>query len=244
MPFLLFLIVAGVAAYFFFQTPVGKGVIGEWIVRFFIGKTREKPGREQFVVNDVILQTEDGKTAQIDHILINSRGVFVIETKNYSGRIYGHENQLQWTQVLAYGKVKNKVYNPVKQNATHIYRLKETVGVKTPFYSMIVFVKGNTKWVESDKVVDLYGIKRFILSKPNHSLAVDEMRRIYDILVKVKHNKGVTKKEHVQNINKMLNGIDNNICPRCGGSLVVRKSQKGDFMGCYNYPKCKFTKKV
>lgn len=49
MPFLLFLIVAGVAAYFFFQAPVGKGVIGEWIVRFFIGKTSEKPGPDAVI---------------------------------------------------------------------------------------------------------------------------------------------------------------------------------------------------
>lgn len=70
------------------------------------------------------------------------------------------------------------------------------------------------------------------------------MKRIYDLLVNIKNDKCVTSKEHVQNINKMLNGIDNNVCPRCGGSLVLRKSQKGDFMGCNNYPQCKFTKKV
>ena len=60
----------------------------------------------------MLLQLDNGKTSQIDHIVINSEGVFVIETKNYAGRIYGNDNQLEWTQVLVYGKVKNKLkYN-------------------------------------------------------------------------------------------------------------------------------------
>ena len=36
--------------------------------------------------------------------------------------------------------------------------------------------------------------------------------------------------------------IDNNICPRCGGTLIERNGKYGAFMGCSNYPKCKFIK--
>lgn len=75
-----------------------------------------------------MIVSNNGNTTQIDHIVINPRGVFVIETKNYSGEIYGSENQREWTQVLAYGNVKNKLYNPLKQNATHVYNVKRIVG--------------------------------------------------------------------------------------------------------------------
>ena len=37
--------------------------------------------------------------------------------------------------------------------------------------------------------------------------------------------------------------VDNMICPKCGGNLVVRNGKYGSFIGCSNYPKCKFTKK-
>lgn len=87
------------------------GSEGERIVGRFIGETI--PGL-QYVINNLILEVEEGKTSQIDHIVINKRGIFVIETKNYSGMIYGTENQLEWTQVLNYGKVKNHFYNPIK----------------------------------------------------------------------------------------------------------------------------------
>lgn len=35
-----------------------------------------------------------------------------------------------------------------------------------------------------------------------------------------------------------------NICPYCKTELVARKGKYGDFYGCSNYPKCKFTKKM
>ena len=114
MPFLIALILIVAIAVAYLKTPKGRGWFGELCVKMVIGKN--KPG-VKYVLNDLELRISDEKTSQIDHILINKKGIFVIETKNYSGRIYGQENQLEWTQVLNYGKVKNKLYNPVKQNS-------------------------------------------------------------------------------------------------------------------------------
>ena len=124
MTFLFMLFILLVVT-FILRLPVVKGFWGELIVKIVIGKTSEKIGKEKFVINNFLMQLDTGKTSQTDHIVINSNGVFVIETKNYSGRIYGNDTQKEWTQVLNYGKVKNKFYNPVKQNASHIYHLKE-----------------------------------------------------------------------------------------------------------------------
>ncbi len=32
------------------------------------------------------------------------------------------------------------------------------------------------------------------------------------------------------------------VCPRCGGELVKRKGKFGEFFGCGNFPACRFTK--
>ena len=105
MPYIiLFIIIASIVV--FFRTPKGKGIYGEFKIKCKIGKT--KPNI-QYVFNNYKVVI-DGKSSQIDHIVVNKNGVFVIETKNYAGRIYGNDNQLEWTQVLAYGKVKNKFY--------------------------------------------------------------------------------------------------------------------------------------
>ena len=41
----------------------------------------------------------------------------------------------------------------------------------------------------------------------------------------------------------MCDKIARNICPRCGGKLVLRYGKYGQFYGCENYPNCKFVKK-
>ncbi len=33
------------------------------------------------------------------------------------------------------------------------------------------------------------------------------------------------------------------VCPECGGDLVIRKGKYGEFVACSNYPKCKYIKK-
>ena len=101
-------------------SPESKGERGENRVAKILGDTISG---EQYVINDLLFQDENGQSCQIDHIFINKFGIWVIETKNYTGNIYGQENQREWTQVLAYGNEKNKFYNPIKQNATHIYHL-------------------------------------------------------------------------------------------------------------------------
>ncbi|MBR2250389.1 MAG: NERD domain-containing protein [Prevotella sp.] len=51
------------------------------------------------VFNDVYLEIK-GRSSQIDHVVVSQYGVFIIETKNYSGAVYGSENAENWTQYL------------------------------------------------------------------------------------------------------------------------------------------------
>lgn len=231
MPFIIiFAILAIIAA--LLRTPKVRGMIGEFIVKKVAGKTKEG---EQYVINDLILE-HDGKSSQIDHIVINPRGVFVIETKNYSGRIYGSETQHEWTQVLAYGKVKNKLYNPLKQNATHIYNVKRVIG-DLPINSLVVFVQNNTKYITTPHVIPVRQLKKHLQTGEN-TLSVEKMKEVYDLLLINKSS--ISTNEHVKNIHIQQQEIRDGICPRCGGKLVLRKGKYGEFLGCSNYPKCKF----
>lgn len=221
------------------QTPRGKGWLGEQIVKIIIGKTKEN---EKYVINDLCLKISEDRTSQIDHVLINKKGIFVIETKNYSGRIYGNESQLEWTQVLNYGKVKNKLYNPVKQNKTHIYHISNILSERFTINSAVVFVQGNIQYIESRNVYDLKGLKRLI-GRGETVLSSDQMKKIYNELI-VANDQSISLREHVENIENMKQNIEDGICPRCGKKLVVRKGKTGEFLGCAGYPNCKFTKKI
>ncbi|MBD5474588.1 MAG: hypothetical protein HDR17_01160 [Lachnospiraceae bacterium] len=37
---------------------------------------------------------------------------------------------------------------------------------------------------------------------------------------------------------------DSAICPECGGKLHERRGPYGSFMGCSNYPKCRYNRKI
>jgi len=223
----------------FIRTPQGRGMVGELVVQIILGKTKEG---EKYVINNLML-VDNGKSSQIDHILINQNGVFVIETKNYSGRIYGNENQQEWTQVLSYGRIKNKLYNPIKQNATHIFRLKKLLPQETYISSVVVFVQNNTKYIQAQGVLNLMQLAEYIRANNGHTLTLNEMSNVYDLLLKAKTECAVTNEEHIAKIQLMKENIQNNICPRCGGNLVERNGKYGEFYGCENYPKCKFIKK-
>jgi hypothetical protein len=184
---------------------------------------------------------QENKTIQIDHILVCKKGVIVIETKNYSGTIYGTDNQSEWTQCLGYGKIKNTFYNPVKQNASHCYYIRSILDKNIPVISLVVFVDNNTKFIESSYTINLCDLKRFLYTLPD----VLSCEQIVECSYKINNNlhTEISNRQHIKNIKKMQKDIQHNICPRCGGSLVLNRSEYGDFWGCCNYPKCKFKKR-
>lgn len=237
MIFVVFLILCIFIVTIYFSSPKGKGKLGEFTVRRKIGKTLEG---KRYIFNDVYFN-EDGKSIQIDHILISTKGVIVLETKNYSGRIYGKENQQEWTQVLAYGKRKNKFYNPIKQNNTHCYYVNKIIGENTPTISLIVFIQNNTQYIDADNVIGVNVLKKKLKCLPN--IISDD--KVVEIANKIKNHISHThsNKEHIKKINKMKNQINNLICPRCNSKLVLRNGKYGEFYGCEKYPQCKFIKK-
>ncbi len=230
----LFILVFILSAYF--KSSKYRGKCGEKKVRRIIGKTIDG---EQYVINDLTLKHGE-MTSQIDHIVINRKGVFVIETKNRGGEIYGTEQQREWTQVLSYGRTKNTFYNPVKQNATHIYNVRQIIG-NLPVHSLVVFVQNNVQHIDSEHVIPLSKLK-YALAFGNDVLSSTQMENAYMKLLSQRAE--VSNKEHIRNIRKQQLDIEKGICPRCGGKLVLRNGKYGEFWGCSNYPKCTFKKRT
>ena len=98
------------------------------------------PEAEYTVFDDIMIPNASGTgTTQIDHVVVSPYGIFVIETKNYQGWIYGSEHAEKWTQNI-YGN-KHELFNPLLQNDTHIRALRKLLsGHKfLPFISIVTF---------------------------------------------------------------------------------------------------------
>jgi len=93
----LFWLIPAVLLIGLLKSPWAKGQIGELLVRLFAHWQLNKQTYRR--LHNVILNTPDG-TTQIDHVFLSPYGIFVLETKNMSGWIFGSEKQAQWTQKL------------------------------------------------------------------------------------------------------------------------------------------------
>ncbi|EAQ96911.2 Nuclease-related protein domain protein [Congregibacter litoralis KT71] len=103
-----------------------KGRVGEWAVQSKLGAGLDSS--TYTVLQDVTLPTARG-TTQIDHIVLSPFGIFVIETKNWSGALYGSLDQAKWTQAFGRGK-KVSVQNPFRQNYAHVKAVVRSVGIR------------------------------------------------------------------------------------------------------------------
>lgn len=115
--------------------PMLKGAVGEKTTADILAML--DPARYK-VMNDVFLGV-GGKTSQIDHVVVSDFGIFVIETKNYKGRISGDDNLEYWIQAF-WGK-KEKLYSPLRQNYSHTLALKHHLKnfPKVKYIPIIVF---------------------------------------------------------------------------------------------------------
>ena len=111
-----------------------KGKYGEYLIYKSLRSFEDTGGKFLF---NIYVPRENNKTTEIDLLIICSKGLFVVESKNYDGWIFGNETQKNWTQVIYDNK--NFFYNPIMQNALHIKCLKKLIGENVSMHSIIVF---------------------------------------------------------------------------------------------------------
>lgn len=238
-----------------------KGKYGEYLSYKLLSKYEEDGAKFLF---NCYLPKENGETTEVDLMMIHYSGIFVFESKNYSGWIFGSEYQKNWTQTLPSGRRAQKEHflNPVIQNKIHINNLIRQIGTNMPIHSIIVF---SDRCAFKDVKVDsdnIYVIHRYqlvkqvqdIILRKGVCLSKAEIDDIYQQLYGFTQVSDLVKLQHVENIRNSVN-VDSfsesqaGMCPRCGGTLVLRTAQRGvyagnQFYGCSNYPKCKYTKDI
>lgn len=223
-----------------------KGDIGELVAAKFLNNL---DASEYKVIHDIKINnpTKHTKTSQIDHLVVSKYGIFAVETKAYKGKIYGKEYSRNWTQYL--GNKKYDFMNPILQNYGHIKSLEAILDESYPdmkYFSIIAFsAEANLDAVE---VKDAKICKISQVGKLIEALSTEEIINSEDldnILEIIKENKSFqTDYGHTRDIKKIKKEnqakIKAGICPRCGGKLVEREGKYGKFIGCSNFPKCRF----
>lgn len=181
------------------DTPQSRGSFGEMITAS-IFNNRFFGDDEHYLVNNLIFETSDEKTHQIDHVLIYRKGIFCIESKNIDGLILGHPDIKMW-KVYINGPDPYDLYNPIMQNKGHIKVLSEFLENKYQINSIVVFDKGNKPKDCGDEAVNIQDLKDYIKNYPcEEELDSETMKEIFALLTDYKKGSNISIKEHIDNI--------------------------------------------
>ena len=220
--------------------PKLRGYMGE----FWVKKRLEKlPKGKYITLNDIMIEDENG-THQIDHIVISNYGIFVIEMKNYYGLIRGREYDDKWCQYL--GRKRSYFINPIHQNYGHIKALANLLSFDEDYFISIICFSNQAKvnvYCNNTIVTQVKFLNKGILKYNDIVFNFN----IEEIANKILLNNIVDKKirkQHIKNIHSKVKKdkkmVDNMICLKCGNKLIKKKGRYGTFIGCSNFPKCRY----
>lgn len=229
---------------FWQRLPRIKGWVGEKKVRSAAQRGLDK--QLYLALHDVILPTTNGGTTQVDHIFVSRYGVFVVETKNYSGWIFGNETQRLWTQVIF--KTSHSFQNPLHQNYKHIKTLEEVFHIPAEvLHSVVVFVGGCTFKTTMPPQVQYYeNYIKYIKSKTQVCLSDEQVNTFFKALElgQLKPSRS-NRKAHVNYVQTRIKTAGQKNCSKCGSKMVLRTAKTGNqFWGCSKYPKCHETQNL
>lgn len=204
VPIFLFLglLVVGVHV---FKHPSVKGVVGETLVNW-VGLSRLDNGRYRSLKNVFIPTVAGDGVTELDHVVVSAHGIFVIETKNYSGWIFGNEHDRMWTRTN-YGN-KCQFVNPLRQNDGHVNALAAFLGLpRSKFHSVVFFVGEATLKTPMPGNVLTSGLSRYIESNRDILLSESQVDTTWARLSA--HDRAMDKRtvrrEHVARVSRASN---------------------------------------
>ena len=235
LPVLTILIILDLILYLSYKTVIGKA--GEFHVK---NQIKKLPKDKYLIINDLLIIVNE-ISHQIDHVVVSPYGIFVIETKQYNGYNTGNEYDKKWKQ-------NNKYYinNPIHQNYGHVKALEELLNINNDKFIPIVCIPSRAKVKVKSKshVLRYYNLNSTILSYKEE--IVENYNEIYNKLQAANVINKELRKEHIKYAKQVKNEKDYesiNKCPKCGGKLIKKHGKYGEFIGCSNYPRCKYIQK-
>lgn len=225
------------------KTAWFKGIFGEFLVNLMAKIRLNKD--TYHVIKNVTLPTTNG-TTQIDHIIVSVYGIFVVETKNMKGWIFGGETQKTWTQKIY--KYSKKFQNPLHQNYKHVKTLQTLLNLSDDqLYSVVVFVGDSTfKTAMPNNVTYGMGYIRYIKSKTEILFSQAQVETFVKQIETGSYPATLTThRQHIENVNIIKTQKQNKpSCPKCGNEMILRTAKKGknqgkQFWGCSQFPRCR-----
>lgn len=153
------------------------------------------------LLNHVTIRMEDG-TTEVDHILVSRFGVFVIETKDYSGWIFGRAGDTTWTQVRY--KWRSTFQNPIFQNRRHVRAVQGLLDFLPPDAVMSVVVFAGDAEFKTEVPDGVVTLDDLVWSVRRHAVVVMSTDRLQFCVGRLETTRlaisGATDIEHIESL--------------------------------------------
>lgn len=160
---------------------------------------------ENQILRNVYIPTANGRTSEIDLLVVSKKGLLVFECKNYAGNIYGDAKRTKWIQYL--GKKKSYFYNPFMQNRSHVKHLKkylEQFGDVPAIPMVSTITRGNWKVKNYGPDDYLLGhnchLKDILAKTPDSELIAQHFKAIMAKLQSLSRPDESIRKEHIEQV--------------------------------------------
>ncbi len=128
------------------EQQVSAGLRGEATVTRLL---QEELPNDTYILNDVNIR-RGFRSAQIDHVVVSPKGIFLVETKNWRGKISGDERAPQWSRVRAAGDKPTPLPNPAQQCRRHIDLFRQFLKANHVWnddvHSILVITPRHAEW--------------------------------------------------------------------------------------------------
>lgn len=226
-----------------------SGSFGEWLAKLY---AKTFPGA--LVLHDVLINGDDGFTSQIDLILIGNKGAYVVEMKMFDdAKIYGDTQKTKWNY-YKHGR-KYEIYSPLKQNQKHIKYLRDFLKGfgDIPLFSIITMVYDDFKMSGENGENTIICNSLPAMERAIYKIAegkpevLDDIKKqeIFNYIKANQHAGKKARQDHKQRVIAYKENLEEmerqKICPYCKTEMVLRQGKNGEFYGCKNFPKCRYT---
>ena len=220
-----------------------RGWFGEKKTTFNMFLSLDKSVYRKF--HNLIIPGKSG-TTQIDHLLVSAFGLFIVETKNMTGWIFGSESQPKWTQSI-YGR-NYSFQNPLRQTFRQKKLLSEYLNLTEATIHTVIHFVGDCEFRTTMPAnVVQSGLSTYIGRFADCVLSAGDIDQILCRLEELASGTTLTKEDHVRSLRERYSS--STTCPKCGSALIERTARHGSdvgskFLGCSKYPECKYTRNL
>lgn len=179
-----------------------KGKTGEYLISQILHEFESDSFR---IIHNVYIPKGDGTTAEIDVLCVTSIGFLIIESKNYSGWIYGSAHKEKWMQTI-FGN-QSTFYNPIWQNFNHMKSLSEYFGSSKDLMTSIVVFSDDCQLKEIPEnkrnsiVIQMHDLRDLIIFLQKNRPVVwpnEQVELLYENVMDLTHPDEKTMKDHIQ----------------------------------------------